>query len=275
MSTTKGDNQWTSGARVWRARRWAYWAATRRGELLRRAAEGALPELEFEAIVFRAGPNRNHLRIPDGEMPGFAASFVGVPFLRDHAVESVDARAGIVVSSVLDGRAIRQTIRLTTQRDIRAFLEGQMDRFSVSWYYDEVCCSVCGKEWGTCSHRPGRRYGEGGHGARRRRCELLFTGVVGKEVSAVNAPAVEGTEVVKIGEWESGGGSREVGSREVGSRVSVLGSWEMERDAMAALQRGAMEMAVANEEVAWQRRAASGRQRCVVRRWRRCWRVRG
>ncbi len=90
----------------------------RRGELLRRVAEGALPELEFEAIVFRAGPNRNHLRIAAAELPAFAASFVGVPFLRDHAVESLDARAGIVVSSVLDGPAIRQTIRLTTQRDI-------------------------------------------------------------------------------------------------------------------------------------------------------------
>ncbi len=217
---------------------------TRREELLRQAAEGALPELEFEAIVFRAGPNRNHLRIADGEMAGFAASFVGVPFLRDHAVESVDARAGIVVSSVLDGRAIRQTIRLTTQRDIRAFLEGQMDRFSVSWYYDEVNCSVCGKEWGTCSHRPGRRYGDGSHGARRRRCELFFTGVVGKEVSAVNAPAVDGTEVVKIGEV----GSREVGNGEVGNRVPVLGSWVMEGGNMGSFQRGAMEMA-AEEEV--------------------------
>jgi hypothetical protein len=205
----------------------------RRGELLRQAAEGRLPELEFEAVVFRAGPNRNHLRIAAAELPTFAASFVGVPFLRDHAVESLEARAGIVVSSVLDGPAIRQTIRLTTQRDIRAFLEGQMDRFSVSWYYDDVHCSVCGKEWGACSHRPGRRYGEGGHGAGRKRCELIFAGVVGKEVSAVNTPAVEGTEVVMVGSRELGAGSRE---------LMPVGSWVMERDSRGLIQKGAMGM---------------------------------
>lgn len=209
----------------------------RRGELLRRAAEGTLPELEFEAIVFRAGPNRNHLRIPEGELPGFAASFVGVPFLRDHAVESLDARAGIVVSSVLDGRAIRQTIRLTTQRDIRAFLEGQMDRFSVSWYYEAVTCSVCGQEWGTCSHRPGRRYAEGGHGAGRKRCELMFTGVVGKEVSAVNAPAVEGTEVIGVRELLA-----LAEQRKDSVKSGELGSWEMEQGGLATMSKGAMVM---------------------------------
>ena len=238
----------------------------RRGELLRRAAEGALPELEFEAIVFRAGPNRNHLRIAAAELSGFAASFVGVPFLRDHAVESVDARAGIVVSSVLDGPAIRQTIRLTTQRDIRAFLEGQMDRFSVSWYYDEVQCSVCGKEWGVCSHKPGRKYGEGGvgghgHGAVRKRCELLFRGVVGKEVSAVNAPAVEGTEVIRVGNqaWavssrtagsgvEGGANSREWVDSSRAHAGGERGSWAMEEDFLAALPQGATKMEEALHE---------------------------
>lgn len=167
-------------------------AAGRRVEMLRRLEAGDLRELEFEAIVYRAGPNRNHLRIRDEDLPGFAASFVGTPFLRDHRVEAVEARAGTVVSSVLDGHAIRQTIRLTTQRDIRAFLEGQIDRFSVSWFYDAVLCSVCGQEWGGCGHKPGRTYALGGE---RRRCELLFVNPVGKEVSAVNAPAVEGTRV--------------------------------------------------------------------------------
>lgn len=173
--------------------------AGRRRELVDLHARGLLPELEFEAIVFRAGPNRNCLKIRDEDLPAFAASFVGVPFLRDHAVESVAARAGIVASSVLDGRALRQTIRLTTQRDIRAFLEGQMDRFSVSWFYDEVRCTICGKEWGECGHKPGRRYAHEGRSGARVRCELEFVGPVGKEVSAVNAPAVEGTGVIAAG----------------------------------------------------------------------------
>lgn len=165
----------------------------KRHELLRKLEEGALTELEFEAVVFRAGPNRNHLRIRDEDMAGFAASFEGAPFLRDHNLEAVEARAGTVVASGLQGRAIRQTIRLTTKRDMRAYLEGQIDRFSVSWYFDAVHCTVCGREWGECSHRPGKSYEW--HG-KRRRCELVFDNPLGKEVSAVNAPAVEGTGVI-------------------------------------------------------------------------------
>lgn len=177
--------------------RWAGLGSGRREELLRRIAEGGVNELEFEAIVYRAGSNRNHLLIRDEDLPRFAESFVGVPFLRDHNVESVEARAGVVVTSVLDGRAIRQTIRLTTQRDIRAFAEGQIDRFSVSWYYDDVLCSICGQAWGECSHKAGRTYETSGReGRRRRRCELVFLNPQGKEVSAVNAPAVEGTRLL-------------------------------------------------------------------------------
>lgn len=175
-------------------------SAEARRELLRRLAAGELHELEFDAIVFRAGPNRNHLRIAEEELESFAASFVGAPFLRDHNVSEIGARAGIVVRSALVGRAIRQTIRLTTQRDLQAWLEGQIDRFSVSWFYESVSCSVCGQEWGACSHHPGRAYAVEGeaarHGRVRTRCELLFRGVQGKEVSAVNAPAVEGTQVI-------------------------------------------------------------------------------
>lgn len=192
----------------------AAWDGTRRADALRALESGALHELEFEAIVFRSTPNRNHLRIRNADLPEFAASFVGVPFLRDHHIDQVEARAGIVVKSALvqgasdqavgkkPVHAIRQTIRLTTQRDMRAFLEGQIDRFSIAWYYAGVRCSVCQQEWGRCHHKPGRTYQlnqSGQHGRRRMRCELVFDQPRGKEVSAVNAPAVEGTGVLSAG----------------------------------------------------------------------------
>ncbi len=203
-----------------------------RRELLRRLAAGELHELEFDAIVFRAGPNRNHLRIAEEELEGFAASFVGAPFLRDHNVGSVEARAGIVVRSALVGRAIRQTIRLTTQRDLRAWLEGQIDRFSVSWFYESVSCSVCGQEWGRCSHRPGRSYAVEGEGARhgrvRARCELLFRGVQGKEVSAVNAPAVEGTQVLPAAGAQSGTGQHNRQAFQLEEAMSEAVGWDVE-----------------------------------------------
>ena len=51
-------------------------------------------ELEFEAVVFRAVyPNWNYVRFRAEEMDAFAASFVGVPFLRNHDMQRYRARA--------------------------------------------------------------------------------------------------------------------------------------------------------------------------------------
>jgi hypothetical protein len=222
-----------------------------RADLLRRIAAGELSELEFDAIVFRAGPNRNHLRIREEELPAFAASFVGAPFLRDHNVGSVDARAGVVLRSELHGRAIRQRIRLTTQRDMRAYVEGQIDRFSISWFYEEVVCTICGQEWGRCSHRPGRTYAVEAHsqpgrtelgrtelGRTRRKCELLFSGVQGKEVSAVNAPAVEGTCLLGAAAEEADGARRSVRSLQSGAPAPRTGEEQELREHAAVEGRG-------------------------------------
>jgi hypothetical protein len=161
-------------------------------------------------VVYRTGPNANHVRFRDEELPGFAASFVGVPFLRDHRVEELGARDGMVVASKLVGNEFHQQIRLTTERGIRDFLEGIIDRFSISWSFDGVLCSLCGQDWFGCEHWPGRRYSLA---ADRRLltadsgvlqssanshqssavCELIFIHPIGKETSAVNTPAVAGT----------------------------------------------------------------------------------
>lgn len=192
----------------------------RRRALRERLAAGKLDRLAFEAVTFRAAyPNGNYLRFRDEELAEFAASFVGQPFLRDHDHGHIEARGGVVAASRLAaspsaGRPSAaspsaaspsaghplagefwQTIELTVPRDIEAFLNGQIDRFSISWYWRQITCSVCGQDWlaPECRHRPGRSYQEGREPERL--CELIFEGPRGKEVSAVNAPAVEGTGV--------------------------------------------------------------------------------
>ena len=164
-----------------------------RRELRRQLAAGDLDELTFRATTFRASyPNSNFYRFRDEHLPAFAGSFAGQPYLRDHATYSVAARGGTVDASALDGRAFVQDIRLTVPRDIEAFLNGQMDRFSIGWYWKAITCSVCGNDWLSrdCSHWPGETYEVE---KKPVLCELVFEEPRGKETSAVNAPAVAGT----------------------------------------------------------------------------------
>ena len=182
------------------------WSQDRRDELWAQWHAGTLQEVEFSAVVYRTGPNANHVRFAPEALPAFAASFVGQPFLRNHATEDIGARDGTILSSVLvgamtldadalvNGQEIQQTIRITTRRGIRNLLEGVIDRFSIGWSYAGVECSICGADWLRCEHWPGQRYVLGE--TRSEVCELLFMGPVGKETSAVNAPAVPGTRIL-------------------------------------------------------------------------------
>ena len=181
--------------------------------LRERFAAGELDEVVFEAGVFVAQyPNRNYLRFRDEDLAAFALSFKGQPFLRDHNARELDARGGTIRDSRLEvSESVRPTIvqriALTVPRDIEAFLNGVIDRFSISWHWTPPVCTVCGSEWMSrdCSHWPGVKYGAGEHGKspgssgaggkRQVLCELLFIEPRGKEASAVNTPAVDGTGV--------------------------------------------------------------------------------
>ena len=138
------------------------WAGLDRGELRRQHAAGELQELEFEAVVFRTQyPNWNYVRFRDEEMEAFAASFAGVPFLRNHDMQDIAARDGIVTACWMDGSEMHARVRLTTEEGIRDFLAGRIDRFSISWFKrGETLCSICGKDFFTheCPHVPGRVY---------------------------------------------------------------------------------------------------------------------
>jgi hypothetical protein len=165
-------------------------------ELLRRIAAGeVIPSLVFDAEVFLPGDNLNHFYFRDEDLAGFAASFAARPFLRDHDEEHIESRDGTVRRSWLDG-GFRQTIELTTARGIKSFAEGQIDRFSIGWFYSGITCSICGKPWisDECSHWWGQEYTDGdGH---KQVCGLIFEKPRGKETSAVNVPAVEGTRIL-------------------------------------------------------------------------------
>jgi len=164
-----------------------------RQRLRERFQAGALDEADFTAIVFKDGPNSNHFRFRQEDLAAFAASFTGQPFLRNHDTAHIEARDGTITDAVLSSDAFEQTITLTTQRGIQSFLEGQIDRFSIGWYFDSITCSICNTNWFDCFHWPGQTYTVD---KKPVTCELIFENPRGKETSAVNAPAVEGTGIL-------------------------------------------------------------------------------
>lgn len=166
-----------------------------RAEVLPKIESGELEYLDFRARVYTNGLNRNPYRFRSEDLTVFALSFEGQPFLRDHETEEIEAREGTILSSMFDGSSFVQDIRLTTRRGMLDFVEGRIDRFSIGWFYDDCICSICQSSFfsSSCVHWPGAKYqtldGE-------KSCELIFVNPRGKETSAVNVPAVEGTGIV-------------------------------------------------------------------------------
>jgi len=172
--------------------------AEKRRALRQALDDGDLDEIRFEARVWRDGPNANAYRFRELDLAEFGASFVGQPFLRNHDTYDIGSRDGTILASRYEGGTFVQEIGLTTQRGMRSFVEGVIDRFSIGWYFSAVTCSICGQDLlgDECRHYPGRRYQVRGAeevGERSVLCEAIFEGPRGKETSAVNAPAVSGT----------------------------------------------------------------------------------
>lgn len=168
-----------------------------RAEILPKIESGEIDHLDFVARVYRADTkNHNPYIFQAKDLDGFAASFEGQPFLRNHDTQDIDARDGTIIDSALEGSAFRQTVRLTTRRGMTDFVEGKIDRFSIGWFYDDVLCSICNQSWlsSNCSHWPGQTY-KTGESKTEKQCQLIFVNPTGKETSAVNTPAVEGTGI--------------------------------------------------------------------------------
>ena len=166
-----------------------------KAELIAGIESGEIDHLDFQALVFKGGKNRNYYRLDESEIHTFAPSFIDRPFLRNHDQEDIDSRDGTIINSWTNGNQIYQDIRLTTRKGMLSLIEGQIDRFSIGWFFEKITCSICNQDFRTCSHWPGRAYpiDTEGHSSD---CEVIFSGLTGKETSAVNVPAVEGTSIL-------------------------------------------------------------------------------
>ena len=158
------------------------------------AETGPPNQFEFQAVVFIQGPNRNFLRFYDDDMPGFARSFTGVPFLADHGQRSIEARYGTVLRSGYEAGEMVQTVRLSRKKAVEEFGAGLIDRFSIGWDYDDIVDSVTGGSWFESPYWPGQKVKQAD--GTEKVCELYFVNPRGVETSAVNVPAVPGTHVL-------------------------------------------------------------------------------
>jgi len=166
-----------------------------RAELLPRIENGEVDHMDFRAHVYSPKTyNFNPSRFRVEDMPAFARSFEGQPYLRDHNTWSIDGRDGTLIAAEYVDDWITVDVRLTTRRGMIDYIEGKMDRFSIGWHYDDAICSICEESYFSrdCPHWPGMKYKVG---SEERMCILTFTNPRGKEVSAVNTPAVQGTGI--------------------------------------------------------------------------------
>jgi len=164
-----------------------------REQTLADITSGKTEYIEFSARVFKDGQNKNFVRFRDNDLPSFSNSFKNAPFLRNHDIDSIESRDGTIKSSKLENNAMIQTIRLTTRKGMTAYLEGQIDRFSIGWRAEKTLCSICGNDYSDyskCQHIRGRLY-------ENKYCELIMVNPKGIETSAVNDPAVDGTGILQ------------------------------------------------------------------------------
>jgi hypothetical protein len=170
----------------------------------------------FRANVYVHDPDRirNPVVLNEEELPAFAASFKGQPFLADHAREQL-TRGGTIKESELiekDGKkVIAQTIVAVKPWAMEGVLDGTIDRFSIGWYAQEYICTVCNVGFGGdgCQHDfwdLGRKDPKTGAKVR-----VLMKGLEGIETSAVTHPAVPGTGLEalhQLCEWKNVSGNR-------------------------------------------------------------------
>jgi hypothetical protein len=225
-----------------------------RRALLERVRRNEVFELEVAAYTFhqwrtpvplpasrRTRANATFVRFRAKELPAFARSFRGRPFLRNHDRGNVLARAGTILESELEeGQerySVRQRLKVVKPWAVEAFLDGTMDAFSIGWdpqhrgfagLRRSLLCTVCSREFFSagCRHLPGDEVAlESGE---RVRVELEWRQIVGAEVSAVTFPAVAGTHVDEV---------RSVLSEERARREKRMDE-EAIRQELAELRRG-------------------------------------
>lgn len=188
--------------------------AARRAELLSRARAGDVEPIAFDARVYRQRRGepltpgvqtmQNYVQIRPGAMAAHARSYRGLPFLAAHDVGDPRARAGTIADSWLDRGAvadgedpdgaelvIRHSIDVVAPWAVAGVLDGTIDRFSIHFAVTgEIWCSVHNARiWSKCYCLPGQLVGDKAD-PNRPRAYWIVQNATGREVSAVNVPAV-------------------------------------------------------------------------------------
>jgi hypothetical protein len=145
--------------------------------------------------------NRRYLRFAADELSTIAPTFSGQPFLVNHDTYAQDSRKGTILTSETetDGRGMTsffQGFSVVKPDAVISVLDGTIDRFSIGWFPGgEVLCTVHGcdvRGKDSCYCWPGDQVEVDGQ---LKTVEYEYKGATGKELSAVNVPAVTGTRI--------------------------------------------------------------------------------
>lgn len=180
-------------------------AVDQRREIIKAVRAGEPAELSVKARTFRqkaGSPNSRFLRHLDEHLPELAASYKGQPLILDHRAWDQRSRMGTIAASevaIVNGwSAFDQTLHVVKPEAVIGVLDGTLDRFSIGWSIGagDVICTLHGTsplKVGYCGCWPGDLV-EG------LAAEWEFSAAIGKETSAVNDPAVDGTSIQSIRE---------------------------------------------------------------------------
>jgi hypothetical protein len=179
--------------------------------LIEAVRAGKHVELRARAITFRqrdGSPNKNHLRFKSSKLGEIAASFVGKPFLVDHAKWSQSARKGTILESEAVPLAggwvgFRQVLHVVKPDAVISVLDGTLDVFSIGWDpRGQVICTAHEVDvrsrkscYWTEGCYPGKLVDIDGE---KKIAEYEWQSTEGLETSGVNAPAVTGTKIENV-----------------------------------------------------------------------------
>lgn len=179
-------------------------------EMIQQLKSGTHLEIVVKrALAYRqpkGKPNRRNLRFAADKLEAGAPSWKGQPFLVDHNTYEQDARKGTILTSEYaeDGKgapAFFMGFAVVKQDAAISVLDGTIDRFSIGWFSTgPVLCTAHGvdiRSLDSCGCWPGDKVLVDG---KEKIVEYEYQQFAGKELSAVNVPAVIGTKIEQFHE---------------------------------------------------------------------------
>lgn len=174
-------------------------------EMIQQLKSGTHLEIVVKrALAFRQPKgkrNRNNLRFADDKLESSAPTWKGQPFLVDHNAYEQVARKGTILTSEFaeDAKgapAFFMGFSVVKADAAISVLDGTIDRFSIGWFSTgPVLCTAHGVDVrgpDSCYCWPGDKVLVDG---KEKIVEYEYQQFAGKELSAVNVPAVIGTKI--------------------------------------------------------------------------------